>query len=336
MSKTHIILLSGGSGSRLWPLSSGVRSKQFLKVLRDAEGNHVSMVQRTYAKVTSLVPGADVTVATCAEQAAMLAEQIQGDYALAVEPERRNTAPAIMLACAHLLWEQHAASEDPVIVLPIDSYVEDAYYLGLARAAKAVREGAAELVLLGVEPTYPSEKYGYIVPTVTEGSPRPVERFTEKPDEATARELIARGALWNCGVFAFRLSHVMGILSGYGEFPSYADLRARYAELPKNSFDYEVVEKASSIAVVPYVGAWKDLGTWNTLTEEMADLTSGNTVLDEETCPNTYVVNELDVPVVVAGVPDAVVVATEDGVLVCSKALSARLKDYVARIDDAS
>ena len=333
MPKTHIVLLSGGSGSRLWPLSSGVRSKQFLKVLRDAEGNHVSMVQRTYAKVTTLVPNADVTVATCAEQASMLADQIQGDYALAVEPERRNTAPAIMLACAHLAWEQGAGPSDPVIVLPIDSYVEDAYYLGLARAAEAVEEGAAELVLLGVEPTYPSEKYGYIVPAEPVGSPRPVERFTEKPDAATAKELIARGALWNCGVFAFRLSHALDILSGYGEFSSYADLRSRYGELPKNSFDYEVVESARSVAVVPYAGSWKDLGTWNTLTEEMADLTSGNTVLDEATCPGTYVVNELDMPIVVAGVPEAVVVATEEGVLVCSKDLSARLKDYVAKIN---
>lgn len=333
MSKTHIVLLSGGSGSRLWPLSSGVRSKQFLKVLRDAEGNHVSMVQRTFAKVISLIPNADVTVATCAEQASMLAEQIQGDYALAVEPERRNTAPAIMLACAHLLWEQGAAPSDPVIVLPIDSYVEDAYYLGLAAAAEAVEARVAELVLLGVEPTYPSEKYGYIVPAVPYGSPRVVERFTEKPDEATAVQLIGRGALWNCGVFAFKLAHVMDILSSYGLFSSYAELRSRYAELPKNSFDYEVVEKASQIAVVPYAGGWKDLGTWNTLTEEMADLASGNTVLDETSCSGTYVVNELDMPVVVAGVSDAVVVATENGILVCSKALTTRLKDYVARID---
>lgn len=331
MSKAHIVLLSGGSGSRLWPLSSGVRSKQFLKVLRDAEGNHVSMVQRTYAKVTSLVPGADVTVATCAEQATMLADQIQGDYALAVEPERRNTAPAILLACAHLAWEQGVDPGDPVIVLPIDSYVEDGYYLGLAKAAEAVRSDAADLVLLGVEPTYPSEKYGYIVPAEPSGSPRRVERFTEKPDEATARGLIERGALWNCGVFAFRLSHALGILATYGEFSSYADLRGRYAELPKNSFDYEVVERAESVAVVPYAGSWKDLGTWATLTEEMAEATSGWTVLDEVSCPNTQVVNELSAPVVVAGVPDAVVVATEDGVLVCSKALSARLKDYVVK-----
>lgn len=335
MSKSHIVLLSGGSGSRLWPLSNGVRSKQFLKVLRDDDGNHVSMVQRTYSKVTGLVPKADVTIVTCAPQAAMLAEQIQGDYALAIEPERRNTAPAIMLACAHLLWEQHADSSDPVIVLPIDSFAEDAYYTGLARAAEAVETEAAELVLLGVEPTYPSEKYGYIVPTESDAFPRPVDCFTEKPDAAVAQRLIERGALWNCGVFAFRLAHAMSILSNYGIYSSYSDLRSRYFELPKNSFDYEVVESARSVAVVPYEGVWKDLGTWNTLTEEMADPVSGKTVLDEKTCLGTFVINELDIPVVVAGVPDAVVVATSDGLLVCSKELSTKLKEYVARIDDA-
>lgn len=330
--KMHIVLLSGGSGSRLWPLSNGDRAKQFLKVLRDDKDNPESMVQRTYRKVRALVPEADVTVATCASQASWLADQVQGDYALAVEPERRDTAPAIMLACAHLAWEQGAEPADTVVVMPIDSFVDDAYYARLSDLGRAVQSDAAELVLLGVEPTYPSEKYGYIVPEGPAGCLRRVARFTEKPDAAAASELISRGALWNCGVFAFRLSHLMSVLSGYyaGE-PSYAALRAAYGTLPKNSFDYEVVERASSIAVVPYAGTWKDLGTWNTLTEEMSERSSGNAVLDEATCPGTYVVSELDVPVVVAGVHDAVVVATADGVLVCSKDESPRLKELVSK-----
>lgn len=334
MAKTHIVLLSGGSGSRLWPLSNGDRAKQFLKVLRDDAGKPESMVQRTYRKVRSLVPGADVTVATCASQAAFLADQVQGDYALAVEPERRDTAPAIMLACAHLAWEQGAGESDTVVVMPIDSFVDDAYYARLADLDAAVQDGAAELVLLGVEPTYPSEKYGYIVPAGPKGALRKVERFTEKPDAATAKGLIERGALWNCGVFAFRLGYLLSILAWYyrGE-KSYAALRAAYADLPKNSFDYEVVESASSVAVVPYAGTWKDLGTWNTLTEEMAERVSGSSVLDEGTCAGTYVVNELNLPVVVSGVPDAVVVATPDGVLVCAKSESARLKELVSQID---
>ena len=332
--KMHIVLLSGGSGSRLWPLSNGDRAKQFLKVLRDDKGNPESMVQRTYRKVRALVPEADVTVATCASQASWLADQVQGDYALAVEPERRDTAPAIMLACAHLAWEQGAEPADIVVVMPIDSFVDDAYYTRLFDLGRAVQSDAAELVLLGVEPTYPSEKYGYIVPEGPARGLRRVVRFTEKPGAAIASELISQGALWNCGVFAFRLSHLMSVLSGYyaGD-PSYTALRTAYGTLPKNSFDYEVVERASSIAVVPYAGTWKDLGTWNTLTEEMSERSSGNAVLDEATCPGTYVVSEVDVPVVVAGIPDAVVVATADGILVCSKDESPRLKELVGRIN---
>lgn len=331
--KVHIILLSGGSGSRLWPLSNAKKSKQFLKVLRDDEGNHISMVQRTYAKVSDLVPDADITIATCAEQADLIADQIQGDYALAVEPERRNTAPAIMLACAHLYWSQHADSNDPVIVLPIDSYVDDAYYLGLNKASNTVMSDVAKLVLLGVEPTYPSEKYGYIVPTVPTGSPRMVSRFTEKPNSAAAAELINQGALWNCGVFSFKLSYLLSILSQFGKYTSYADVRARYKELPKNSFDYEVVEKAPSVAVIPYSGTWKDLGTWNTLTEEMVEKVSGWTVVDDS--ENTHAINELKIPLVVSGVQNVVVVATQDGILVCAKDKSAGLKRLVEGFTDA-
>ena len=331
----HIVLLSGGSGTRLWPLSNGSRSKQFLKVLRDKEGNHVSMVQRTFNQIDRTLRDVDVTVATCASQERMLKLQIGFDAHVVVEPERRDTAPAIMLACEHLITEQGASANDPVVVMPIDSYVDDEYFSKVCDLAHVVTEGFSEIALLGVQPTYPSEKYGYIVPESSEGSPRRVKTFTEKPCREEAEMLIQKGALWNCGVFAFRLGHVLDILEGYGDFESFDALRLRYSELPKNSFDYEVVEKATSVAVVPYAGQWKDLGTWNTLTEEMEEKVSGFTVCDGETCPNTHVVNELDIPLVVSGIQDAVVIATVDGILVCSKEQSAGLKSLVARIDDA-
>lgn len=331
----HIVLLSGGSGTRLWPLSNGSRSKQFLKVLRDNEGNHVSMVQRTFNQIDRTLPDVDVTVATCASQERMLKLQIGTGANIVVEPERRDTAPAIMLACEHLLDVQGAEMDDIVVVMPIDSFVDDGYFQKVREVADAVDRGFGEIALLGVEPTYPSEKYGYIVPESPEGSPRKVKRFTEKPDCKIAEQLIEQGALWNCGVFAFKLTHVLNILKQYGDFTTFEDLRCRYSELPKNSFDYEVVEKAESVAVVPYAGKWKDLGTWNTLTEEMEDRESGFTVFDVDSCVNTHVVNELDIPLIVSGIENAVVIATVDGLLVCSKAKSASLKNLVARIDDA-
>lgn len=327
----HLILLSGGSGTRLWPLSNSSRSKQFLKVLRDVEGGHVSMVQRVFSQIRAIDADIDVTIATCADQEFSIRSQVEGGYSLVLEPERRDTAPAIMLACAHLAMERGVDESDTVVVMPIDSYADQAYYDGVARLDEAVQEGFADLVLLGVEPTYPSEKYGYIVPSGPDGSPRRVERFTEKPNEATARALIEQGALWNCGVFAFRLGYLTAISDGYFKAASFEEFCSRYAELPKNSFDYEVVERAESIGVVPYSGTWKDLGTWNTLTEEMTETASGRVVMDEATCSNVHVINETGLPMVVAGLSDAVVVATHDGILACGKEASANIKRQVSK-----
>ena len=326
----HIILLSGGSGTRLWPLSNTSRSKQFLKVLRDADGNHVSMVQRTFAQIERMLPSADVTVATCTSQEKALRLQVGNECQVVVEPERRDTAPAIMLACKHLESVQGVGREDIVIVMPIDSYVDDSYFTRTLEVARTIKNGFADMCLLGVKPTYPSEKYGYIVPDEKEGSPRHVSSFIEKPDGETAAELISRGALWNNCVFGFKLGYVLSILDSYGCYSNFDDLRSRFSELPKNSFDYEVVEKAKSVAVVSYEGPWVDLGTWNTLTEHMIDPTSGQTVFDSMTCSNTHVINELDIPIVVSGIKDAVIVATTDGILVCSKDQSPRLKEFVS------
>lgn len=329
--RAHVVLLSGGSGSRLWPLSNGARSKQFLKVLRDPEGSPESMVQRTFRMLAASPLACDVTVATNAQQAQPLAAQLpEMPYALVEEPERRDTAPAILLAAAHLASEQGASPDDPVVVLPIDAWAEASYYARLADLASAAREGEADLVLLGVEPSFASEKYGYVVPAARVGEPWRVHRFVEKPSAEAAEGLVALGALWNCGVFAFRLSWALSLLEGYLGTSDYGEALSRYAELPKSSFDYEVVERAESVAVLPYAGDWKDLGTWNTLAEEMADAASGP-VVGVEGCENTHVVNETGLPMVVSGLEDAVIVATPDGILACSKAASSHMKPLVER-----
>lgn len=182
-SQTHIILLSGGSGSRLWPLSNESRSKQFLKVLRNSSNIPESMVQRTFRKIKEALPEANLLVATGNSQVYSIESQIEGDYDLVVEPERRDTAPAIMLSCAKLAFDIGADPNDSVIVLPIDTYADDGYYKSLARLAEAVDERPDGLVLLGIEPTYPSEKYGYIVPVDTVGDIYEVSCFAEKPSE---------------------------------------------------------------------------------------------------------------------------------------------------------
>lgn len=325
----HVVLLSGGSGTRLWPLSNSARSKQFLKVLRDSHGNHVSMVQRVFGQIAAVGADLDVTIATSASQADALSMQVGGKFALAAEPERRDTAPAIMLACAHLDFVQGAENGDVVIVMPIDTFADQAYYDCIPEIADVVASGETELVLLGVEPTYPSEKYGYILPSSTEGNTWPVAEFREKPDSEAAGAYIERGGLWNCGVFGFRLGWLRELTRGYVDASSYDEMLSRYSELPKNSFDYEVVERAQSISVVPYAGTWKDLGTWNTLTEEMAEPVSGDVWMDAGTVTNVHAINEIGLPIVVAGMSDAVVVATADGILVSGKEASAHIKGLV-------
>ena len=325
----HVILLSGGSGTRLWPLSNNSRSKQFLKVLRNSSNDPESMVQRTVRKVRGALPEAEILVATGNSQVFSIEDQIEGDYELVVEPERRDTAPAIMLACAKLAYDLGAKLDDSVIVLPIDTYASDEYYESLVELVGAVNKGSNDLVLLGIKPTYPSEKYGYIVPESTEGAAYEVASFAEKPTEEKARQLIDDGALWNGGIFGFKLGYGLNILNAYTPSKDFQEIISNYRLLPKSSFDYEVVEKADSVAVVPCRGEWKDLGTWNTLSEEMAEDFSGRIVFDAATCKNVHAINETNIPLVVSGVEDVVVVATPDGILVSSKEHSAKLKPLV-------
>ena len=331
-----IVLLSGGSGKRLWPLSNEVRSKQFLKVVRDGDGRVESMLQRVHRQMRAAGLGDGVTVATGAAQVESIKGQLGEAVSIVVEPERRNTFPAIALSAAYLYFEKNCPMEETVVVLPVDPYVGEEYFRMLHKLDAAVQAGAADLVLMGVAPTYPSEKYGYIIPIPQAGVDGeqflPVLEFREKPDMQTAGELIQKGGLWNCGVFALKLSYLMGIIKKTIPCACYADVLRQYGEFEKTSFDYAVVEKAESVAVLPYHGEWKDLGTWNTLTEVMEEKPIGDVVVSEK-CRNTHVINELSIPIVVMGAKDMIVAASPDGILVSDKEQSSYIKGYVENRD---
>ena len=325
----NLILLSGGSGSRLWPLSNSSRSKQFLKVIEDKNGNHVSMVQRVFDQINKVDTELNITIATSESQKDSILRQISGDYSLTIEPERRNTAAAIMLACQHLSLEEHAKPEDTVIVMPIDSYAEQEFYNNILKIDKHVQSSEYDLVLQGVKPTCPSEKYGYIIPGELHGDVYDVLEFKEKPTESLALEYIEKNGFWNCGIFGFRLSYLLDITKRFFDSSKYLDYVENYSKLPSISFDYEVVEKAKRIGVVIYEGQWKDIGTWNELTGQMKEPHSGKVVYDQETCSNTHVINETNLPFVVAGLQDIIAVATPDGILVSDKKDSVNIKELV-------
>lgn len=323
----NIVLLSGGSGTRLWPLSNEIRSKQFLKVVRNENNETESMVQRVYRQLASATD-AGVTIATSATQVETIKNQLGNRVSLVVEPERRNTFPAIALSAAYLYYEKNCPPGETVVVLPVDPYVDDGYFNMLGTMDRAVQENTADIVLMGVKPTYPSEKYGYILPESTDREVNPVREFKEKPEMKTAGKYMEQGALWNCGVFAFKLSYLMDIVDAAVKNSSFSDVESHYGMFEKTSFDYAVVEKAKSVAAVSYDGEWKDLGTWNTLTEVMDTEPIGDVVMDG-CCRNTHAINELDIPVVVMGAKDMVVAASPDGILVADKVQSSYIKKYV-------
>lgn len=327
----NIILLSGGSGKRLWPLSNDVRSKQFIKAFRNEKGEAESMVQRVYRQITEVDADAQVTIATSKKQVSQINNQLGGKVSVCVEPERRDTFPAICLAAAFLRDVKEVSLEESIIVCPVDPYVDNTYFEALRDLSRLAEEGNANLTLMGIEPTYPSEKYGYIIPK-EEGRVSRVDTFKEKPDLATAKKYLAQGALWNGGVFAFKLGYLIDKAHELIAFEDYFDLFARYSEIEKISFDYAVVERESKIQVLRYKGEWRDLGSWNTFTEAMGEIFLGKVTLNEN-CQETHVVNELNIPILCMGCKNMVVAASNDGILISDKEQSSYIKPYVDAIE---
>lgn len=328
----NIVLLSGGSGQRLWPLSNDIRSKQFIKIFHKEDNSLESMVQRVYRQIRNVDSDATVTIATSKSQVSAIYNQLGDHVGISVEPCRRDTFPAIALAAAYLKDVQGVGENESVVVCPVDPYVEDDYFQALNDLGNRAAQSNANLVLMGIEPTYPSEKYGYIIPTSAEKISK-VSMFKEKPNQEMAKEYISQGALWNGGVFAFRLGYVLKRAHELIDFSDYQDLFQKYDTLTKISFDYAVVEHETEIEVMRFAGMWKDLGTWNTLTEAMDSQAVGEALFNEN-CENVHVVNELNVPILCMGLKDIVVSASPEGILVSDKEQSSYIKPYVNTLDN--
>ncbi len=327
----NIVLLSGGSGKRLWPLSNDIRSKQFIKIFKRDDGEYESMVQKVYRQILQVDPDAQVTIATSKSQVSAIHNQLGEEVGISIEPCRRDTFPAIVLATAYLHYIQLIPEDEAVVVCPVDPYVNDDYFEGLKLLSEQADKGEANIVLMGIEATYPSEKYGYIIPEDKEAVSR-VLTFKEKPNYLMAKKYIEQGALWNGGVFAFKLRYVLDRAREFIDFTDYQDLFEKYESLPKTSFDYAVVEKEENIQVMRFHGEWKDLGTWNTLTEAMTESSIGEVIMDP-TCENVHVINELNVPILAMGLNNVVISASPDGILISDKHQSSFIKPYVDGID---
>lgn len=338
------VILSGGSGTRLWPLSREAYPKQFLPLAGD-----LTMLQATWQRVAAIAATGPLVIANEAHRF-VAAEQLQQvsaqPQAIILEPMGRNTAPAIAVAAL----EATRNDGDPLLlVLPSDHVIADeaTFRATVQLAAPAAREG--KLVTFGIVPTGPETGYGYIKAAAGDGA-RAVERFVEKPDLETATGYVASGQyLWNSGMFLLRASRYLAELARFN--PAMLDAsrtaweRARrdadftrldaeaFAAVPSDSIDYAVMEKTADAVVVALDAGWNDVGSWTALRDVSTQDGDGNAhhgdviAID---CRNTYAYGERLVALV--GLDDVVVVETDDAVLVGKADRMQEVKNVVAQL----
>jgi len=338
------VILSGGSGTRLWPLSREAYPKQFLPLVGD-----VTMLQATWNRVAAIAGKAPIVVAN-QEHRFMAAEQLREcnvtPQALILEPIGRNTAPAIAIAALQAL----ASGEDALLlVLPSDHVVRDDAAFHAAVGKAAVAADAGKLVTFGIVPTAPETGYGYIKAQAGAGV-HAVDRFVEKPDLATAEQYVASGEYyWNSGMFLFKASRYLQELEALqpailAACRTALDKASRdsdfirldsdaFAASPNDSIDYAVMEKTADAAVVPLDAGWNDVGSWSALWDVSDKDADGNAchgdviALD---CRNSYAYGNRLIAMV--GLQDVVVVETDDAVFVGHKDRVQDVKEIVGQI----
>ncbi len=348
MTKLQPVLLSGGSGTRLWPLSREAYPKQFLPW-----GGDDTMLQATWRRVADIADAAPIVVAN-EEHRFLAAEQLRLAGAptptILLEPMGRNTAPAIAAAALQAM----EVNDDPrLLVLPSEHVVADpdAFRAAVNEARDAAENGA--LVTFGIQPSAPETGFGYIQAKIADGGGvRPVARFVEKPDAATAQSYLdAGGYYWNSGMFLFRASRYLEELARFrpdvlaatrtafeharrdGDFIRLD--KVAFAACPADSIDYAVMERTEAAAVLPVGIGWSDLGSWSALWDVATRDAHGNATLGDVIAIDShgsYVHARRLVALV--GVEDLVVVDTDDAVLVARKDRVQDVKHVVARLKD--
>jgi len=355
----HALIMAGGTGTRLWPLSRRRRPKQAIPLIDER-----TMFAAAVERISPLFPSERVAVVTRREHVDILADQAPELPAanFIVEPEGRGTAPAIGLAAIHL---HHRDPEAVMAVLTADQHIADTarFCLALAAAAEAAQQG--KLVTLGIQPSNPSTGYGYIQqgdPLGSLGSIGDfllyrVDRFTEKPDLETATYMVDSGDYsWNSGMFIWRVDRILEEFQRHMpqlhaqlmeletviDTPDYQPALERiWAQVAKETIDYGIMEKADDIAVIPVDIGWSDVGSWASLTELLAADESGNTVIGPHLGVDTH--NSLIFGsrdgndkrlIATIGIENLVVVATEDALLICPRDREQEVRRIVQLLEE--
>ena len=346
------VVLSGGSGSRLWPLSRKLKPKQLLALVDEH-----TMLQETLLRTRALAASVDTPIIVCNQQQRFLvAEQslaIGGSSLIAVEPSARNTAPAVAAAALLALARAPASDEPLLLVLPADHVIRDAAAFRAAVEAAAEAASNGLLVTFGVVPTRPETGYGYLLRGADRGRWSLLERFVEKPDFETAAAYVASGRhFWNSGMFVLparlylselgrhaprMLDACRRAVEGAQADRDFTWLGSAFLECPSDSIDYAVMEKTDRAAVVPLDAGWSDVGSWAALHEILAKDADGNATRGDvmlEDCRDSCVVSTSRL-VTAVGLDGFVVIETADAVAVLPKRDSQRIKRIVERLEKA-
>lgn len=348
------VILSGGSGTRLWPLSRELRPKQFLPLLSER-----TLLQETAARALALGEFVRPPLLICnGEHRFLAAEQLRSagiDAAgIVLEPLGRNTAPAVAIAALEVLRDADADEDPLLLVLPADHVILDAEAFGAAVAAAMEAAEQGYLVTFGVVPDRPETGYGYIQSGRSHGVWSEVERFVEKPDRPTAERYVASGAFsWNSGMFVFAARSVLAeldrhapglteacarALEGASRDSDFVRLGEAFLECPSISIDNAVMEKTERAAVVPLSAGWNDIGSWTALHDVLVRDESGNAIAGDvllDACRDSYVA-ATGRCVAAIGLDGLVVVETADAVLVAARDRCQSVKDVVNRLKAAN
>lgn len=332
-----IIILAGGGGSRLFPLSRTKYPKQFLKI----NGNK-SLLAQTIERFLNLVNPADMVIVTNQDyvhlvKTELIAANAQEAHIL-LEPAARNTAPAIAFAVRYCIDRLGCEPDEVMFVTPADHLIRP-----LAKFIENIRQAAGlaefhKIVTLGIQPDSPETGYGYIKVGQPFGSGFSVDSFREKPDRATAESYLAAGGYyWNSGMFAFTIACFLGELrANRGDLYALTDtsieeMRANFNQMPNISFDYAVAEKSEQVVMLPLLAEWTDIGSWDAVYDVLEKDTDGNAVQGDclqIECSNTLMLGHSRL-IAGIGLENILVVETGDVIVVAKKGESQKVKELV-------
>lgn len=345
----YAILMAGGVGSRFWPVSTA----QFPKQFHDMLGTGETLIQKTFSRLSQLIPAENILVLTNEIYNDLVLEQLPqvNQEQIVLEPAMRNTAPCILYASLKI---QKLNPDAMMVVAPSDHWIEDeASFIKNLQQAFDFADNSDVLVTLGIQPTFPNTGYGYIEYDRADGTPlKHVAQFREKPDYDTAKQFLASGNfVWNAGIFIWnvravtnafkKFQPIMSALfeNGYSSYNTADEkdfIHENYAKADNISIDYAIMENAQNVYVLPATFDWNDLGTWGSLHDKLAKDENNNTVVNAklfiENSTNNIIRTDKDKTVIIDGLNDYIVVDKENILLIYPKEKEQEIKKITALV----